>query len=292
MRRHVRRVLASMFLALTPTAVSAQQPHASTPVESPQLKLYLIEFKEGEALSGYPDLGRFITSFLELRLNELNSVDIVRRPALPDCGAAPSPGNQPSTQFGADTAESPVNFYIIWGSIEVHPERENSPPTQGPSHAGREFVLNYELTRVVNCQPHSVLRRFENFTESDLLDSLTLAGSLLAVRLRDELPRPVRIDVLAAASTSAETKETPFADGLIDAIIARLEHTSKFEVHDLRKEKLDTPRTTLLKRRSVHLGQSIRCEDLLLELKCRSLCSSVRARVLGALVDMNCPLPP
>jgi tetratricopeptide (TPR) repeat protein len=227
-----------VFLGLT---LVAQDRVPATSSLAPRTTVYLIEMTQNEPVTWFAELSKFTTSFLQLRLAKVNTVNVMRQPALPGCGAVASRSEQAKGKLQtAIPADDSSPFYVVRGSIEVRQGGSASPAAQqNPITA--EVVLNYELLKFVGCQSSPVLHRFDTFSNQDILETLGVEANLLAARLDTELTRRVLVDVQLPESEPDGTEQKALSNGMVDAIIGRLAFSNSFQTRDLRTTKPDTP---------------------------------------------------
>ena len=236
-----RFVAAVLLGILVAPRASSQDRVSGTTLPVAQTTLYLVEITQTEQIPALPDVNKFATTFLGVRLARLPGVKVMRVATPPVCGSELAGIQQNKAQLQTTVTSREDSFFMVSGSIEVH--RASIPAPGETAPAINELVLNYDLIKRVGCQPSPVFHRFETFTEGDMLDTFSVAGNLLAAKLAAELKPRVDIQVaqFAKEKDSEGADQNTVRDGLIDAIVSRLAVGNVFRPRDLRQVQSDPP---------------------------------------------------
>jgi len=225
----------ALFLVL-PGAVHGQsKPAAPTPRIDAKAQVYLPGFAmQNPSTEADRNLGGFVDRLLAYRLGELGKVQV-------NLGIAESCAKQfPRTSFSLPPpSEDNRPIYVVRGSVEFHPPGESTPSS--PNMLSSDSILNYELTKSVNCASQVLMRRSEPLSRQHMLDSLTVMADALALRLGDEISRRTRIDLVPLDVASYSKDEQDFANSLVDALVQALARSDDFEPNDLRRPAKGSP---------------------------------------------------
>src|SRR6185295_11030627 len=171
---------------LAPHESRAQAPPAPSPAP------VSIRVIQTEPLPRYGSLAQFVSTFVELRLVEEGLIRVAHVSEEPSCEVRRDASGQ------ARPPITPTPSYVI--TIELH---------KLPNVASTEFVIDYSLTRVVQCQRTELVHHTETFREAEALESLKIVSDVVAVLARaDAVHLPtVELTVVKAGATTPEREK-------------------------------------------------------------------------------------
>ncbi|MGA3043441.1 MAG: tetratricopeptide repeat protein, partial [Bryobacteraceae bacterium] len=165
---------------LAGNAVQGQAHAAQTPV-------YVNQFQESGDLALFPDLGRFLTYAVRLRLGQIPFVQM----ALTQKGPCEIQGPRGSSSQNAENVaplSAALPAYTVRGSIDTH----------GPGQAADpEVLVGYELLKSPGCKVIS--SHTEKFALSAVLETFGSIGEKLATDLNGDLRPRIRVDLFPVA---------------------------------------------------------------------------------------------
>ncbi len=202
--------------------------------------VYIVEFKIADSPKKLQlnELNGFATSLVDLKLSSFDDLKIVRTPVAPVCSMEKVEGTtnstQPTIQLQAG-GERP--YYIVRGSLEPRASDVDKSPTSTENDAFGEVVLTFELSKVTDCVPQSLVRRSIPFRQSNALENLSLMSDMLAVRLKDAITDYVKVDVKGVEVAGPSPEDIGIAAAVGDAIVQALGQSNGFTPQDLRRGK-------------------------------------------------------
>jgi TPR repeat protein len=150
--------------------------------------VYVVPFAQNTTTPDFPDLAKFLTASIRLRLSQNTQV----RNVVID---QPPCENIASRRSSRDSAEEPkpvalsvdLPYYTVRGTVDVHTERPGTDP---------DVLVTYELSRSEACPGLQVKsRRTEKFALSDVLEGFGTVGDEIAADLSGQFRRTIQIDV-------------------------------------------------------------------------------------------------
>ena len=235
MRSSLLAVLIGAMLA------AAQEPNSAP--NSARPAVYIVEFITVDTAQkaeqpGRRYLGRFATTLAELKLVESDDLEIKHVSILPVCGSEQTeqPVGPSQAAFGP-RVDGKTPYYVIRGSIESRTSETQASPARQANGVLGEMVLNYELSKVVDCTPQPLVRRSSPFRHNNALETLSLMSDMLALRLKNAVTERVKVDIQQIELTGQSPDEIKIATALGDAIVQRLGHGGNYEPQDVRDGK-------------------------------------------------------
>jgi uncharacterized protein len=190
-------VAGAVLLAL---CCSAALRGADTPV-------YVIQFAQSGSAPAFPDLARFLTYSIRVKISQVPQVQVSVVDRNP-CETATSGGKDEDKRAGS-------TYYTIRGSIEIHQALE-----QG---AGAEVLVSYELAKGATCPAsQTVSTRTGKFVLSEVLDAFTSIGDKLSADLTHDIRPPIQVDILPVSVKGGGKSATRAADLLSSYLNFRL----------------------------------------------------------------------
>ena len=183
-------------------------------------RVYVGEFQQTGSSPDFPDLNRFLSNFLRLRLNSITALSV----------GAPNEGSPCNSQLAQlpRTDESGTktqyglagHFYTLSGSIDVH------SPESGP---GSEVLVSYQLSKSSGCGTQAILLSdSEKFSLGEALDRFTLIGDSLATTLKGDLAQRIPIDLYRITASGPGSDEVYVANQLTRYLQIRLSQVDDF----------------------------------------------------------------
>ena len=162
-------------------------------------RVYVVDFEQSGNSPAFPDLNRFLTSFLRLHLTSIPSIAISGPNEPSPCDAKPGLSLQHSDSE-SQSVSSRASFYTVRGSLELH-----NP--QGGGNA--EVLASYQLTKASGCTQGEVvlLAQSDKFSLAEALEHFGSIADLLATKLKGELARRIPIDIYRIGESGAAPNE-------------------------------------------------------------------------------------
>lgn len=164
--------------------------------------------------------------FLEVRLNSMKDLQVLRSKSPCATESTPSQAEQPApSPAQSEPAETNADSYEVRTTIRTL--------LSGLNEKEKELVLDYELVKYVRCRPTTIVHRTEPISEKTAFGGFLQMGDVLEITLQSEMAPPkINIDV-AEISIENEPLQS-IRDDLVNRIFVRLASESDFMVRDIR----------------------------------------------------------
>jgi tetratricopeptide (TPR) repeat protein len=221
--RTIRALVIVVFLAEVILWIPSAWSGIAAPAETP---VYVQEFRQTGVSVDYPDLGRFVSSLLKLRLSSVPSIRIPNLSDQPPCDTESSSRSQATRpDQSGDRGQAIPKYYTIRGSLDFHSETKGS---------GAEVLISYELLKTEACQQKALYHSTDIFSLTDALEKLNSLADDLASRVGEDLLNRLPVSLYMVTVEGGKKADAEMGEVLTKFLKHRLsdEIDLKVQLHD------------------------------------------------------------